>query len=108
MAAWITETVIVSWRAFHQEHRPPLPSEFVAAFVLYGALGLIAESPTARPAATALGWGLVVATALRLGPADFNAAASNVTGTPAGRAAGTPADGPVSAGEARRLQEGRK
>lgn len=88
-AAWIAETVIITWRSFTREQRPPLPSEFVAAYVIFGTLGLIAESPTARPAAVAVGWGLVVATVLRLGPADFNRAADGIAGdTDAGRAGG--------------------
>lgn len=81
LAAWIAEATIITWRSFTQDHRPPLPSEFLASFVIYGALGLIAENETARPAATALGWGLVIATALRLGPADFNAAGAGLAGT---------------------------
>lgn len=80
-AAWVAETVLISWRSFTQNRRPPLPSEMVAAFVVFGTLGLIADNPTARPPAVALGWGLVIATAFRLGPADFNRAAAGIGGS---------------------------
>ena len=76
--AWFVEGSIITWRSFTREHRPPLPSEFVASFVIFGLLGL--APPAAKPAATALGWGLVVATVLRLGPADFNQAGAGIAG----------------------------
>ena len=92
-AAWFAETAIITWRSFTRQHRPPLPSEFAAAFVIFGALGLMPD--TAKAPATAIGWGLVLATLLRLGPADFNQAAttfgsSSAAGNPGG-VTGTPA-----------------
>lgn len=67
--AWLTETGLVTWRAFKRDNRPPLPADFVASFVIFGGLGLLAETEVFAGAAAVAGWGIVVATALNLGPA---------------------------------------
>lgn len=79
--AWAVEAGIVTWRAFKRDSRAPLPSEFVATFVIFGTLGVIAESPTARPACTVTAWGIVIATALNLGPATHLSPSGGETST---------------------------
>lgn len=61
-AAWAVEVGVVTVRDLAQHRRPPLPSELLATFVVFGALGLLAI-PAPKAAAT-VGWGLVVATFL--------------------------------------------
>lgn len=75
LAAWGVEAGIVTYRSFRTQQRPPLPSDFVATFILFGTLGLVAESPTLAPAATLVGWGVVLATVLNLGPFEAGAIA---------------------------------
>lgn len=70
-APLIAETVLITWRSASRTkagtglaNKPisalPLPSEYVGALIIYGALSL-ATGELERPA-TILGWGLVVAT----------------------------------------------
>lgn len=59
---WIAEVVLLSWRSAKRNKRPPLPSELLATFVVFGTISL-ANGPIQRPA-TAFGWGVVVATFL--------------------------------------------
>lgn len=66
----MVEVGIIAVRDLSQERRLPLPSELLATFVVFGGLGLLAESETFRGAATATGWGIVVATILS-SKADF-------------------------------------
>lgn len=61
-AAFVVETGFITVRDLAQNHQPPLPSEFVASFVVFGALSVLAIP--APKAAAAAGWGLVVATLL--------------------------------------------
>lgn len=63
-AAWLAEIAFIVIRDFAGPKRPPLPSELLATFVVFGALGVIAGNGTARRPAVAAAWGLVVATAL--------------------------------------------
>lgn len=64
LLAWLVEMGIISVRDLAKVHRPPLPSELLASFVIFGSLGMLAESETARPVANVTAWGLVVATFL--------------------------------------------
>ena len=72
MAAWLAELAIITYRSAANKdsipNRPikalPLPSEYAATFVIYGALSFIPES--GARAASAMGWGLVLATLLNL------------------------------------------
>lgn len=87
---WFAEVGIISVRDLSEKHRPPLPSEFLASFVVFGFLGLFAR---AAPRASALtGWGLVLATLLSssvdiLGPVGD--LLSGKTGAKGGRDPGT-------------------
>jgi hypothetical protein len=70
--AWITETILITYRAAGQKQSKsnpiahfPLPSEYVGSFIIYGALSLV-PGPQGQRVAGLFGWGLVVATALNL------------------------------------------
>lgn len=64
MLAWLVEIGVISVRDFVAVHRPPLPSELLASFVVFGTLGVVSESQTFKGAAGATAWGIVVATLL--------------------------------------------
>lgn len=61
-AAFFVEAGIITVRDLADARRMPLPSEFLAAFAVFAALGMLAIP--APKAAAAAGWGLVVATFL--------------------------------------------
>lgn len=87
MFPWTAEVVLISWRSVRNNKRPPLPSEFLASFVIFGAFSIVATRN--ERVASVLGWGVVVATALNFFP--------RVTGVPASGAgpsltANTPGD----------------
>ena len=63
-AAWLVEVGIIGVRDLSQSRRLPVPSELLATFVVFGALGLVAESSTFRQAANVTAWGIVIATLL--------------------------------------------
>ena len=71
MGAWLAEVVLITYRSARQggaKDNPiahvPLPSEYVASFIIYGGLSFIPGR--GAPVATAFGWGVVVATLLNL------------------------------------------
>lgn len=68
LSAWAVQSGIVTWRAFKRDQRAPLPSEFVAVFILFGTLGLLAEVPNMKGTAAVTGWGIVLASAFSLVP----------------------------------------
>lgn len=61
---WLAEIGIISWRTVKQDGRPPLPSEIVATFIVFGSISLLANSQPQL--ASALGWGFVIATAVNV------------------------------------------
>lgn len=71
---WLIEAGFLTWRTVTRG-RPqqagggkiPWPADYVSTFVVFGALGVIADSsPGASRAATLAGWGFVIATVLNL------------------------------------------
>ncbi len=64
LLAWMVEAGIITAQSITEEKQLPLPSRFLASFVIFGALGGMAESATFRNAATYAAWGLVLATAM--------------------------------------------
>jgi len=68
-APWTAEVVLLSWRSVRNKHRPPLPSELLATFVVFGAIGLVTSSNP--KIGSLLGWGIVVSTGINfLGTSD--------------------------------------
>jgi len=61
---WMAEIGIMSWRSVVKDKRPPLPSELLATFVIFGAFSLV--SIRQPKIGSALGWGIVIATGLNL------------------------------------------
>lgn len=59
---WAAQVGVITARDFASDHRPPLPSELLASFVVFGFLAGIAIP--APKAATLAGWGIVLATVL--------------------------------------------
>lgn len=71
LSAWVAELVLITYRTAKQgttvDNPIPhlaLPSEYASTFIIYGALAFIPGE--AQKVATAIGWGLVVATFLNL------------------------------------------
>lgn len=89
MAAWLAEIGIIAVRDLTGPKRIPLPSELLATFVVFGGLGLVSESETARGPAATTAWGLVIATLLsaRVGflkpVGDFLAGTAGTSGSAA-------------------------
>jgi hypothetical protein len=91
---WLTEVVIITWRDIKNKQRPPIPSELLASFIVFGALSVAQTSESMNKAATVFGWGIVIATFFNFVDPTFsknpgkNQAAQNVTPiTTAGAAA---------------------
>lgn len=61
---WMVEIGIITWRSVKKEKRPPLPSEILASFIVFGAFSLI---PNDR-IASLMSWGIVIASALNILP----------------------------------------
>ena len=65
LAPWLAEILIITVRDLSTApRRLPLPSELLSTFVVFGALSVIASNETARRPATAIAWGLVLATGI--------------------------------------------
>lgn len=102
--AAITELALITWGDVTGRRGPnhtvnglPLPSDYVAAAIVFGALGFIGgTSEGASRVATFVSWGFVVATALTGGiPSSLSSASAapsttaSTTGTAPPPAAGT-------------------
>jgi hypothetical protein len=66
--AWLTGMGIMSWRAVAKEHRPPWPGQLMAGSGYFILLGLLAQYPPARRAATLTAWGVDIAALLQVLP----------------------------------------
>ena len=64
LLAALVEASLISWRDLSKQKVLPLPSDYVAVAILYGALGLLPAK--AAPTASLIGWGIVLATFLNL------------------------------------------
>lgn len=67
LAAWVVELGVITYRDFKGGrllNGLPIPADFLATFVIFGALGLLGagDNPNRRNFATATAWGFVVAT----------------------------------------------
>ena len=77
--AWLVEVGIITWRDLtgkaknHTVAGLPIPADYVATFVIFGALGLVPKDNVgASRTATLTAWAYVVATYLNVAPALIN------------------------------------
>lgn len=91
--AWLVGEGILTWRSFHDDHRPPMPGQLLAASGIFVMLGLLAEAQQARFLAAALAWGFDIAALMNVLP---QAVSGSKTGTAA--TGTTQAPGTASAG----------
>jgi hypothetical protein len=79
LAAWLAEIGIITWRDLtgkdptHTINGFPLPADYLATFVVFGALGLVPSSNQgAARAATLAAWAFVIATYMNALPTALN------------------------------------
>jgi hypothetical protein len=96
--AWIVEVGIITWRDVsgkvpnHTINGLPLPADYLASFLIFGALGFAPKDNVGASRAAALtGWAFVVATYLNIAPSIVNP-----TNTKTAAAGTTAATGAVS------------
>ena len=77
--AWIVEVGIITWRDLtgkaknHTVSGMPIPADYVATFIIFGALGMVPKDNVgASRTATLTAWAYVVATYLNVAPALIN------------------------------------
>ena len=77
--AWLAEVGIITWRDVtgkvpnHSINGLPLPADYLASFLIFGALGFVPkDNPAASRTAALIGWGYVVATYLNVAPKIVN------------------------------------
>lgn len=103
---WMVEIGLVSWRTVKFGGRPPLPSELLASFVIFGGFSIIPN----RKIGTTMGWGIVVASALNLLPSIVSGPSSKTNRNPFGAALGidpslTPGAKPIPQEQIKGLQQ---
>lgn len=87
LLAWMVEIAIVTYKDVKGNHRPPVPSELLDSFVVFGAFSIVAEAN--QKLGTTLGWGIVVATLLNVFPLTTPTTAINNPTTVAAAAQNT-------------------
>ena len=98
LAAWLAEIGIITWRDLTGKAGPnhtingfPLPADYLATFMVFGALGLVPKDSPASGAATLAAWAFVVATYMNALPGVLNPTGAPVaSGSTAGSASPTP------------------
>lgn len=66
VGAWLLAEGIIVYRSVKVHKAPPSPGALLLSSGLFVALGLLAESPKARPLATAFAWGFDIAALMNL------------------------------------------
>lgn len=61
VAAWLVGEGIIIYRSVKKQHIPPGPGQLLLSSGVFVLLGLLAESPKARPLAVTLAWGFDIA-----------------------------------------------
>lgn len=61
ITAWLVAEGIVAYRSIKIQKAPPGPGQLLLSSGVFVALALLAESEKARPLATTLAWGFVIA-----------------------------------------------
>lgn len=64
--AWLVAEGIVIYRSVKVQKAPPGPGQLLFSSGLFVMLALLAEAPKARPLATTLAWGFVIAAYMHL------------------------------------------
>ena len=82
--AWLIGEGIIVWRSVAKEHRPPMPGTLLASSGFFALLAVLAEYEPARPAATALAFGLDLAAFLQA-PGFGTGVLANPYPTPTGK-----------------------
>lgn len=59
--AWLAGEAIIIYRHVSKEHRPPMPGQLLSSSGFFALAAVLAEYAPARPAATLLAWGIVLA-----------------------------------------------
>jgi hypothetical protein len=79
LLAWLVETGLITWRDLtgkaknHTVAGLPIPADYIATFVIFGALGFVPKDNVGASRTAALvGWAYVVATYLNVAPALIN------------------------------------
>lgn len=89
--AWLAEVGIITWRGVKNDKRPPIPSELLSTFVVFGGLTLFGGNPTMSRGANLVAWGLVLATFMNfVDPTKNKIGASSATAAGKSLAAATP------------------
>lgn len=65
LTAWLAAAGLQVYRDIHNEHRPPMPGEFVGSAVLFGSLAVL--STVNSQLAGTLAWGFLLSVALQAG-----------------------------------------
>ena len=107
LAAWLVEIGLITWRDLtgkdptHVINGCPLPADYLATFMVFGALGLVPkDNGGASKAATLAAWAFVLATYLNALPG-----ALNPSGTP-GAKSSTAGTTPSTATSSSSIQPG--
>lgn len=103
--AWLVEAGIVTYRDLTSKKSTntiaglPLPADYLATFIVFGSLSLLAQAESARTFASVTAWGFVGSTLLNLfNPAVKAPATASASSTPAATTTGPAGPvGPVSA-----------
>lgn len=72
LTAWLVEIGIVTWRDITKPTPTnnvaglPIPSDYLATFVVFGSLAALSEVQAARTTASLAAWGFVLATVLNV------------------------------------------
>ncbi len=87
ISAFLAEVALISWRNLHNQKSLPPPSQFTAAAIISGLLGMLPEGSASKGGAV-FGWALVGATALNLWnpqtPLNLTTKAAGAAKTPVG------------------------
>ena len=88
LLAWVSEIGIITWRDLtgkeknHEIAGFPLPADYVATFVIFGALAFVPKNNQGASRAAALAaWAYVVATYMNAVPAMLNPSGSQTSTT---------------------------
>lgn len=100
-APWVAEVGLITWRTVRKDSRPPLPSELLATFIVFGTVSVIAVRQPRI--ASVFGWGIVIATGLNFFPSVVAPKGSKTSNPTSGTGAVENPFGPVPAPVASQL-----